>query len=625
MTARMIRLFSQCSALSLLSALVSGCAATSDQVSEEESASVTQLWTELAPVQSAANAFYAPDNIIDITIRFASYQTWKNIKTVLPKDATGVPSEAGVCAHLPVNGSGESPDRYDWVAPTSVTIRDSKDVFPSEGTTWSSSDVDIKKKSYCGSLTIGEDEQPSIKLRLKNSLAVSKLGGQYLTLNNSKQDGSKIRQNLGYYLIGLAGLPHPRVNYARVHVTFADGTATQDYTAINVEPVRGSFINNPDNGFAQPSITQSGSSDARAKGNLYEISIGSDFNATGHNETGTEKVSAIQGIARPDFEYAISQLANGTASAATLKKIVDADQFARFWAMEVLLRHGDGYTTNVNNTYIYNDVVATSGTQSDATVNFKFIHYGIDEILRAGSNFRIEEGPVVPKIFRNDAELYNKFLSAITYVRQTVFSRDRMDNEINARIDLLRSQLLSFGVDTTAEIDSIRLQLRRARAAAIVLTGSASSSFYLASRDTGDVIHGSVSEKSGIYNEVYHRTYANDATNRWIQGWNSGITFINEGTGMALYASASLKTPAGHVAIYQEPVGNYPSGEAWSLEYEGLSSYGDGKLHTFPATFRLRSSRTGAYAHYSSSDLTPNGNPRVYQSNADGATSLFMY
>jgi hypothetical protein len=405
-------------------------------------------------------------------------------------------------------------------------------------------------------------------------------------------------------------------------VVFGDRTTTDEYVAVNVESVRGSFINNPSNGFTQSAIVQSGSSDAKAKGNLYEFTLGAEFNTGGQNEVGTEKVSAIQGSGRPDLLYAISKLANGSASAATLKTIVDVDQFARFWAMEVLLRHWDGYGTGANNTYVYNDVVATSGTQSDSTVNFKFIPYGFDQILQPGSDFRIDENSVVGKILRNDATLYAKFVSAVEYLRVNVFSRDKLDGEIKNRIDALQSQLISLGKDTTAEIDSLRLQLKRARGAAIMLSGSGSSSFYIASKDTGEVIHGSASEVSGIYNEVYHRPMRNDPTDRWREGWNEyGMTLINEGTGKALYASVNLKTPAGNVAIYQEPVGNYAYGEAWTYAYEG-EWYSDGRLKVFPGSFKLQSNRTNNYAHYSSTDLTPNGNPRVYQGSA---TSLFLY
>ena len=47
------------------------------------------------------------------------------------------------------------------------------------------------------------------------------IGTRYVTLNNSIQDKSYIRQTLGYRMLDMAGLPHSRCNYARV---FVNGT-----------------------------------------------------------------------------------------------------------------------------------------------------------------------------------------------------------------------------------------------------------------------------------------------------------------------------------------------------------------------------------------------------------------
>jgi hypothetical protein len=99
---------------------------------------------------------------------------------------------------------------------------------------------------------------------------------------------------------------------------------------------------------------------------------------------------------------------------------------------------------------------------------------------------------------------------------------------------------------------------------------------------------------------------------------------VSEAYGRPLYATASFKTPAGHYYIFTEPAGNYPYGEAWYYDYSGSTTYsGDGMFKDFPGTFKLRSSRTSLYAHFSNSDLTPQGRPRVYQST--DATPMFMY
>jgi hypothetical protein len=582
-----------------------GCAETPQQALDENAATAVEALTEYVPNQAKVNGFYAYDNIVDITINLSD-ATWTAIKTEQPTP-TG-------CVRVAVDSSGENPDRYPWRSAGTVTVTDSK------GTTNAtfSSGVEIRKKSYCGSLTTGENEKPSLKLKFASSSAISAMGLQYIDLNNSKQDSSYIRQTLGYYLYGLAGLPHPRANYAKVKVVTP--TKTENLVYVNVEPIRSSFIGNPDNGFTNRTITQSGSSDAKAPGTLYEFELGDDFNTDSLQYVGLEKVSGVRVASKPDLTYAAQQLAGGSVSA--LQAVINVDQFAKIWAMEVLLKHWDGYSRGRNNTYVYNDVVATSGTQSSATVDFKFIPWGIDQILQPGSNFSISENSIASRIMRNDAAMYNKFTSAVAAVRGSVFSRALLDGNIKNRIDALRSQLISLGIDSTAEIDSIRVQLKLARAAAIMLSGSGSSSFYIADKNTGDVIHASNSEQNGIYYEVYHRQPLNDASDRWIESSNEyGLTLINEAYGRPLYATASFKTAAGHYFIFTEPAGNYPYGEAWYYEYGG-TTYSDGKFKDFPGTFNLRSARTGLYAHFSNTDLTPQGRPRVYQGDA---TAVFMY
>jgi hypothetical protein len=595
-------------------AVLSGCGGVPEEGfgSAEPIATTSEAFTEYGPNQAKANAFYAPDNIVDVTINLPD-ATWTTIKTESPA--------GGACTKVAVDSAGETPNRYPWRAATSVTITDSK------GTTNAtfSSGVDIRKKSFCGSLTTGENEQPSIKLRINSTAARDALGVQYIDLNNSKQDPSFVRQNLGYFLYGLAGLPRPRVNYAKVHVVTP--TKTDHYIAVNVEPIRGSFINNPDNGFTIRTITQSGSSDAKAPGNLYEFFL-DDFDPNMLTYVGLEKISAIQTSARADLAYARDRI--GTGTVAGLTDVVNIDQFAKFWAMEVLLKHWDGYTQNKNNTFIYNDVVATSGTQSASTVDFKFIPWGIDQILQPG-RFKIPDFARISTIMRSDPTQYAKFITAVQNARLNVFSRANLDGVINTRLNLLRDQLLYIGKDSSVEIDKIRIQLKLARAAAIILSGSGSGAFYLADVNSGNVIHASNSESVGIYKEIYHRPPANDPSDRWIPGSISdGVsvysTLVNEAYGRPLYATASAKTPAGNYYMFTEPNGNYPPGEGWAQYYD-ITYHANGGVKDFSGTFNLRSTRTSRYAHFSSTDLTPAGRPRVYQgaTNGSNATPLFMY
>ena len=316
-----------CSQLFVSSAaLLMGCA-EAPEAQEENIGTAIEALTEYAPNQAKVNSFYAPDNIVNITINLSD-DTWTAIKTENPN-----PPPPDNCVKTKVDSSGENPDRYPWRNAGTVTLTDSKGLNANF-----SSGVEIKKKSYCGSLTTGADEQPSLKLKFGSSAAITAMGLQYLDLNNSKQDGSLIRQTLGYYLYGLAGLPHPRANYAKV--TVKTPTTSTDYVYVNVEPIRSSFIGNPDNGFTNRTITQSGSSDAKAPGTLYELELGADFKSDSLQYIGLEKVSGVRLTSKPDLTFAAQRLATGTVSGRT--DVINVDQFAKLCAMEVLLKHWEG-------------------------------------------------------------------------------------------------------------------------------------------------------------------------------------------------------------------------------------------------------------------------------------------
>ncbi|HKO49081.1 MAG TPA: CotH kinase family protein [Polyangiaceae bacterium] len=580
-----------------------GCSGALDEGSSETVAHTSAALTEYGPNQAAAENFYAHNNVVNIKIEMSDSE-WLTLKTEQPTPQG--------CVRVPVDSNGESPDRFPWQPTTRVTVSGSNYLttpVPFTG-------VEIKKKSFCGSLTTGANEKPSIKLKFASSSARDAMGLQYIDLNNSRQDDSYVRQTLGYYLYGLAGVPHPRANYAKVQVVTP--SATENLVYVNVEPLRGSFINNPANKFSNRTITQSGSSDARVPGNLYEFTIGDDFNTDMLTYVGPEKVSAIQGPTKPDLRYAVSRL-NADRSAATFQDLFNADQFATFWAMEVLLKHWDGYTVGRNNTYVYNDVVATSGTQSPATVDFKFIPWGIDQILQKSRTFTVVN-PSVAGSAMYGSELHKRFMNAVASLKSTVFSRAMLDGAIKTRIDTLQSQLQTLGIDASAQIKVIRTQLKLSRAAAVRLTGMDESGIYLADLETGNVIHASTTEQvpnSPGHYEIYHRPSANEASDRWLTGWSpTGLTLTSEAFNRNLIGSPSLLTSAGHPYIFQAPPGTNQPYDAWNLDYEGTTS-------DFPGTILLQNVATGGYAHFSvSGDTTPQGRLRVYQG---GANHLIMY
>jgi hypothetical protein len=191
--------------------------------------------------------------------------------------------------------------------------------------------VGIRKKGFFGSAST---TRPSLKLKFDKHIDDQLYDGlERLTLNNSRQDPTRMRTCLAYDTFAKAGVPAPRCNFARV---FVNGVDQGIYT--RVEPIKKRFL--------------------RAHfddddGTLYEGTL-SDFRPgwTGtieqKNDEDTprfDKINALtQAAMLPD-----DQLLDGLA------EIIDLPAFIRFWATEVLVAHWDGYAGDTNNFFFYDD------------------------------------------------------------------------------------------------------------------------------------------------------------------------------------------------------------------------------------------------------------------------------
>jgi|SRR5271166_104172 len=148
--------------------------------------------------QQALDSLYALDNVLTIKITMPQAD-WDAVRTEEPA--------GGRC-----NFNWKGGDRYTWSKTTSVEISGTS--FPARTTF---TQVGIKKKSFCGSV---DSEKPCLHLDFGKfsdanvPVVEGLIGSRYVTLNNSVQDNAYIRQPLGYKLLGMAGLPHSRCNFA---------------------------------------------------------------------------------------------------------------------------------------------------------------------------------------------------------------------------------------------------------------------------------------------------------------------------------------------------------------------------------------------------------------------------
>ena len=285
-------------------------------------------WAAAQPDPTAA--MYDPTRVIavDITI---DPDRWDRLRA---QERTFVSLFSGECLDQPF----DNPFTY---FPADVTI---------DGQL--RTNVGVRKKGFLGSL---DTVKPGLKIDLTEFQPNSAVHGiKKFTLNNAKQDPSLIRQCLGYQLFERAGVPAPRCNFANVTV---NGKNLGVFA--NVEEIR------------KPLLGRHFGNDS---GNLYEGTV-SDFHpalirtfekqSNEDTNDGSDLVAVANALDVDDAKLL-----------AALGAIVDIDAFMKFWAMEALVGHWDGYSSNRNNYYLYHD---------PGSGKFSFIPWGADTILTDGS------------------------------------------------------------------------------------------------------------------------------------------------------------------------------------------------------------------------------------------------
>jgi spore coat protein CotH len=205
--------------------------------------------------------------------------------------------------------------------------------------------VGIRKKGFIGSL---DEHWPSLKVKFDEYIDQSPVPGiDVLTLNNNKQDPSLVSQFLTYHVFNAAGVHAPRCNFARVSV---NGEYLGIYS--NVESIGKPFL---------------GRRFGNNTGNLYEGTL-ADF-----YPSAIERLEAKTNEKRHDRSKA-KRLAELLADKngldlAEAEKLVDIDNFLRFWAVESLIGFWDGYSNNQNNYWVY---------ESQDNGKFYFMPWGAD-------------------------------------------------------------------------------------------------------------------------------------------------------------------------------------------------------------------------------------------------------
>lgn len=190
----------------------------------------------------------------------------------------------------------------------------------------------VRKKGFLGSLS---NVRPSLRLDFAEyDPSQTFAGSKTLTLNNSRQDPSLLHQCVAYAVFERAGVPAPRCSFAHVRV---NGDDLGVY--VNVEPIK------------KPLLRRYFDDDS---GNLYEGSSGADFRDD--MLAMFEKKTHESDPDRSDLQAVSTALQKtGKAMLEAVEPLVDVDAFLRFWAVETLVAHWDGYAGDLNNFFVYHD------------------------------------------------------------------------------------------------------------------------------------------------------------------------------------------------------------------------------------------------------------------------------
>ncbi|MBN2343731.1 MAG: CotH kinase family protein [Deltaproteobacteria bacterium] len=281
-------------------------------------------------------------------------------------------------------------------------------------------DVGIRKKGFYGSLS---EEKPSLKVKFSEyNEDQTYAGEERLTLNNAVSDPSYVKQCLGYDVFADAGIPAPRCNFAGV-------TVNGEYLGVyvNVESIKKRFLR------------RHFSND---EGHLYEGAL-SDFRS-GWVDTFQVKTNKDTPD-RSDLADLTAALEDPAADVVErISPLVDVDAFIRYWAVEYLLMHVDGYARNTNNFYLYND---------PESEQFYFIPWGIDAIMTKNITLPWEtarpegaawvEGILARRLY-NAPTYQEKYVDMLTELIDTVWN----ETELVTKIDAFAALIRPYMVDT---------------------------------------------------------------------------------------------------------------------------------------------------------------------------------
>lgn len=296
-------------------------------------------------------------------------------------------------------------------------------------------DVAIRKKGFIGSQ---DTERPSLKIAFDEYVDQDPIVGlDRLTLNNNKQDDSLLSQTMTYNLFRQVGVHAPRCGFAAVTV---NGRYLGVYS--HVESVRKPFLQRA---FGDDS------------GMLYEGTL-TDLHPDAIHwfEAKTKKKGD-----RARLQELSQVLADTSSTIEDVERLVDVDEFLRYWVIESLINFWDGYTQNQNNFFMY---------WNPRDSRFHFMPWGADSCFgaRYGRNRSNAATVAAKSILAN--RLYHmsgvpdRYLKTLQSIMRDQWNEAHLLREVDELQDIVMQHIGFPQVRSLTSMDAMRAFIRDRRA-----------------------------------------------------------------------------------------------------------------------------------------------------------------
>ena len=276
--------------------------------------------------------------------------------------------------------------------------------------------VGVRKKGHLGSQST---LKPSLKVKLHEFVS----GQNYQTLkrfalNNGKSDKSYLRTCFAYETFAAAGIPAPRCTRARVRV---NGVDMGPYVVVEE--------------YKKPMMRRHFED---ISGTLYE---GTACDWRPEFFGGFEQETNLDSDTSKADLQAVLDVVEGADDAsfeAALGEVVDLDSLYRFWAVESLIWHRDGYSGNANNYMLYADP-ARSG-------RFVFLPWGPDAAFNPDNRAEVPDsllafGALVHRLYATEGGR-ERFYQELFELLDTLWQPEAMVAKADAVLALLEPHLL---------------------------------------------------------------------------------------------------------------------------------------------------------------------------------------